>query len=77
MEQKILPVIFSANTYQCLEAIYEYGAETFSPAIAEKFVSELIQKPDALCNTYMQHAECRFLPTKSKNTGCLLLFLIW
>jgi plasmid stabilization system protein ParE len=66
MEQKILPVVYSANTLQCLQAIYEYGAETFSPAISEKFISELIQKTDALENTYMQHAECRYMPTKSK-----------
>jgi plasmid stabilization system protein ParE len=66
MEQKVLPVIFSANTFQCLETIYEYGAETFSPAIAEKFVLDLIEKLDGLCNTYLQHAECRYLPTKSK-----------
>lgn len=66
MEQKVLPVVFSANTFQCLEAIYEYGAETFSAQIAEKFVSDLINKLDALCNTYTQHAECRFLPTRSK-----------
>ncbi len=66
MEQEVLPVIFSTNTLQCLQAIYEYGAETFSPTIAEKFVAELIQKLDGLSNTYMIHAECRFLPTKSK-----------
>jgi len=65
MEQEVLPVVFSANTLQSLEAIYAYGAETFSPAIAEKFVSELIEKLDALSSTYLQHAECRFLPTKS------------
>ncbi len=66
MEQKVLPVIFSANTLQSIEAIYEYGAETFSPAMAGNFVSELIQKLDGLCSTYLLHAECRFLPTKSK-----------
>ena len=66
MEQKVLPVIFSINTLQCLEAIYEYGAETFSQAIAEKFVSDLIEKLDGLCKTYLLHTECRFLPTKSK-----------
>ncbi len=51
MEQKVLPVVFSANTYLCLETIYEYGAETFSPAIAEKFALHLIQKCDDLCST--------------------------
>jgi len=66
MEQKVLQVIFSEITLQSLEAIFEYGAETFSPAIAENFVSDLIQKCDSLSATYMQHAECRFLPTKSK-----------
>lgn len=72
MEQKILPVKYSANTFECIEAIYEYGAETFSPAIAEQFVLELIQKLDALCSTYLQHAECRFLPTKSKKYQMLM-----
>jgi plasmid stabilization system protein ParE len=66
MEQKVLPVAYSANTFQCLETIYEYGAETFSPTIAEHFVTELIKKVDALALNYLQHAECRFLPTKSK-----------
>ena len=66
MEQKILPVIYSAVTFQSLETIYEYGAETFSPSMAEKFVSDLIEKVDKLHSEYMQHAECRFLPTKSK-----------
>jgi len=29
MEQKVLPVTFSANSSECLESIFEYGAETF------------------------------------------------
>ena len=66
MEQKILPVIFSAYSIECLKSIFEYGSETFSPAIALKFVNDLKQHLDELCSKYMQHAECRYLPTKSK-----------
>jgi toxin ParE1/3/4 len=66
MDQKVLPVVFSANTLQSLEAIYDYGAETFSPAIAEQFVLDLIEKLDGLCTNYDIHAECRFLKTKSR-----------
>lgn len=58
MEQKILPVVFSAVTLQNLEAIFEYGAETFSSKIAEKFVLDLVEKLDGLSNTYMHYAEC-------------------
>ena len=55
MEQKILPVIYSSVTSNCLETIYKYGAETFSPVIAERFILDLIQKCDDLCSTYLQH----------------------
>jgi plasmid stabilization system protein ParE len=66
MEQKILPVVFSVDTFQGLEAIFEYGAETFSPTMAQTFVSDLIQELDSLGSKYMQQAECRYLPTKSR-----------
>ena len=66
MEQKILPVIFSTDTFRGLEAIFEYGAETFSPTMAQAFVSDLIQELDSLSSSYLQHAECRYLPTKSR-----------
>ncbi len=66
MEQEILPVVFSQHTVQSLQAIYEYGAETFSPKMAENFVTELIEKLEALSRTYLLHAECRYIPTKSK-----------
>lgn len=66
MEQKVLPVVYSANTLECLEAIYKYGAETFSSSVAQDFVLALIDKIDLLSHNYLQHVECRFLPTKSK-----------
>ena len=75
MEQKILPVAFSSTTLESLKSIYEYGAETFSPKIAEAFVLELINKVDELCNTYLLHTECRFLPTKSSKYRCLRMYL--
>jgi toxin ParE1/3/4 len=66
VEQKILPVVFSEHTLQSLQAIFEYGAETFSPEIAENFILELIDKMEKLSTNYSQHTECRYLPTKSK-----------
>lgn len=66
MEPKALPVVYSEYVLQCLEAIYEYGAETFSSYLAELFVLELIQKLDLLSDNYMHYTECRFLITRSR-----------
>lgn len=78
MEQKTLPVIYSEEALERIKAICEYGAETFSSALAEKFVSDLIIKLDGLNNTYLQHTECRYLPTTAKQyRGCSHLFLTW
>ena len=66
MEQKVLPVVFSANSIECLQSIFEYGSETFSSEIALKFIAGLKQNLDELSSKYLQHAECRFLRTKSK-----------
>ncbi len=48
MEQKILPVKISAVAFQNIEAIFDYGAETFSPIVAERFVFTLLQKLETL-----------------------------
>jgi plasmid stabilization system protein ParE len=66
MEQKILPVKISAVAFQNIEAIFDYGAETFSPIVAERFVFTLLQKLETLDANYLLHTECRFIPTKSK-----------
>jgi plasmid stabilization system protein ParE len=66
MEQKILPVVYSKASIACLQTIFDYGAETFSLASAEVFITKMAAKIESLSDNYLQYSECRYLPTKDR-----------
>jgi hypothetical protein len=55
MEEEIRPVAYSDFSRKCLEAIFHYGAETFSPALSEAFIAGMIGKMDSLETSYLHY----------------------
>ncbi len=74
MEKQARIVVYSEKALQDIRNIYNYGIDAFSPHSAEIFILELLDKTDALNETFLLHSECRFLPTKSKMYRVLVFY---
>jgi toxin ParE1/3/4 len=65
-ERKKLPVKISELFLHDLEAIFQYGLETFGIIQAELYEKQIWELVEGLSPNYLLFPECRHLQTKSK-----------
>ncbi len=66
METGTRQVVYSDQSLESLQLIFEYGAETFSPDLASIFIDRLYEATQKLVSDFLIHPECRYMPTQSK-----------
>ena len=66
MEKRKIQVVESELFFQDLQALFDYGVETFGLNASDAFVEDLLFRVENLAFQYELHPECRFLVTKKR-----------
>lgn len=74
MEEKAIQIVTSEQFRNTdLQAIHEYGSETFGMVTADFFIQEIYEQIDHTKTKPLLFPECRHLPTKSKKYRNIVL----